>query len=89
MAELARQWDGETGVYDVGKEIGVVLKFEKENALDSGKGKILKGIREQSSKTITTLYLKTTQPQEKPTNSLSTSGFFRRRTGGTNGMAGT
>jgi len=62
MAELARQWDEETGVYDVGKEIGVALKIEKENTLDSGKGKILKGIREQSSKTITALYLKPHNP---------------------------
>jgi hypothetical protein len=42
----------------------------KEKALESGKGKILKGICEQSSKTITALYLNTTQPQGEETKKM-------------------
>jgi len=43
------------------------LRIDKENALDIDKGKILKGIREQSSKTITALYLNT-DPTPRKTN---------------------
>jgi len=43
------------------------LKIEKENALDIDKWKILKGICEQSSKTITALYLNT-NPAPRKTN---------------------